>query len=254
MKKISHVLLLIGLVSLAGSVRAQEVIKDMPAAKKLDITAEQVLEKFIEATGGRQAREKMTSSVVKGTLEIPAQGIKGAIEIYAKAPNKLLVVQSISGIGEIKQGYDGQVGWTQNPFQGTRDLEGVELAAFKREANFNSELKWRELYEKVELVGTDKVGDQEAYVIRLTPSVGQPLTQYYDSQTFLLLRIDGVQEGPQGTVPVQTYLSDYREVEGVKVAFQATQKIPIGEAVIKLTELKSNVEIEDAKFAKPAAK
>lgn len=173
--------------------------------------------------------------------------------MYAKAPNKLLVMQNIQGIGEVTQGYDGQVGWRQDPFQGTRELDDVELANLKREATFNADLKWRELYEKVELMGTEKVGEQQAYVIRLTPRVGKPITRYYDTQTFLLLRSDSVQEGPQGTIPVETYFSDYRQVDGVKVPFQVTQKTSIGDGVVKLTEVKNNVEIDDAKFAKPAA-
>jgi len=246
--------LIIGCFCLALTVSgfAQQAPAEKPP-ERLDITAEQVLEKSIQATGGRAAGEKLTSTVTKGTVELVAQGIQGTVEIYAKAPNKLLVVQNLQGIGEFNQGYDGQVGWSQNPFQGTRELQGVELAILKREATFNAELKWRELYEKVELVGREKVGEQEAYVVRLTASQGKPVTCYYDTQTFLLLRQDEVVEGEMGTITGETYYSDYREVDGVKVPFHLKQKAPFGEEVITITEVKNNVEISDAKFAKPGA-
>jgi len=253
MKKVSRGLVLISCVVFAVSGLAQDTAKDAPEAKKPDMTAEQVLEKFIQVTGHREAYEKLTSLVTKGTLEIVGQGIEGTIEVYAKAPNKLLVVQTIPGIGEFKQGCDGQVVWGQDPFHGLRELEGVEQANFKRRAVFNADLKWRELFEKVELVGTDKVGDRETIVVRLTPSVGQPITRYYDAQTFLLLREDSVYEGPQGTIPGEEYPSEYREVDGVKIPFQSRAKLPMGEVMVKFAEAKTNVEIDDAKFAKPAA-
>ncbi|RMG54473.1 MAG: hypothetical protein D6723_04985 [Acidobacteria bacterium] len=230
---------------------AQRADAQGATTKKLDLTADEVLEKFVEATGGRQAYEKLTSFVAHGTLEIPAQGIRGTIRIYAKAPNKLLVIQTVEGIGQLQQGYDGRVAWSRDPFQGLREMDGVELANFKREATFNAELKWRELYEKVELIGTEKVGDRQAYVIRLTPRLGRPITQYYDKETFLLLRQDSVYEGPQGTIPGQEYFSDYREVSGVKVPFRVIQKSSLGEAVMSLTDIEPNVEIDDARFAKP---
>jgi hypothetical protein len=252
MKKISRIFVLVGCIASVTSGWAQEAAKDAPEAKQPDITAEQVLDKYIDATGSRQAYEKITSTTSKGTIDLPTQGIHGTVEFYAKAPNKRLEIATIQGIGEIKKGYDGQAGWSQDPFQGTRDMDGVELASFKRQAVFNAELKWRELYEKAELVGTNKVGDRDAYVVRLTPSVGKPITQYYDTQTFLLVRMDLVQEGPQGTIPVETYLSEYRDVDGVKLPFQLTEKTPIGEATLKVTEVKNNIPIDDAKFAKPA--
>jgi hypothetical protein len=240
---------------------AQQAPAEKPAAEKqaekppekLDITVEQVLEKSIEATGGRAAHEKLTSTVSKGTVEVLAQGLKGAFELYAKAPNKFVLTMNLQGLGEFLQGFDGQIGWAQNPFQGTRELEGVELAIIKREAVFNGDLKWKELFEKAELVGKQKVGEQDAYVVRLTPSVGKPVTRYYDAQTFLLLRTDETAEGEMGTMTQEVYTSDYREIDGVKVPFLLKQHSSFADLVFTITEVKNNVDISDSKFAKPAA-
>lgn len=245
---------IIGLAQQATPPAPEQKQSDAAAEKKPEITAEQVLEKYIEATGGRAAYEKLTSSVSKGTMEIVGQNIRGTMEAYAKAPTKFLLVQNIDGVGQFLQGYDGQVGWGQDPFLGLRNLEGAELANFKREATFHADLKWRELYEKAELIGTQKVGDRNTYVIRLTPTVGKPVTRYFDAETFLLVRSDVVSETPYGTLNMESYPSDYRVVDGVKIPFQLVMKAPSGEMVMKLTEVKYNVEIDDAKFVKPAAK
>ncbi len=232
------------------SAGAQQPVSQGTAASGSRLTAEEILEKALAATGGRAPRQRITSIVSKGTLEVVTQGLQGTIEIYAKAPNKMLIVQTIPGL-EIKQGFDGQVGWISHSLLGFQRLEGAELAAFKRTATFQPELRWRELYEKIELVGEKKVGDRTAYVIRLTPAVGHPVTQYYDSETFRLLRTDTTQQGPLGAIAQESYPSDYREVEGVLVPFTLTLKTPTAVVVIHITERKTNVEIDDARFAPP---
>ncbi len=232
------------LTSLAFGAGTQE-------AKKAELTAEQIIEKSIEASGGRQNLEKLTSTFAKGIMEIGEQHVHAIIEVYTKAPNKRLVISNIEDFGEVQQGYDGQSAWTEVPSQGLRILAGAELADAQRDATFNAELKWRELYPKVELRGKEKVGEQPAYVVRLFPSSGQPITRYYDAQNFLMLRQIMTRETQQGSMEIQVELSDYRDIGGgVKGPFKIKQTMPaLGEILITMTEVKNNVPIDDAKFS-----
>lgn len=225
--------------------------QETAAPAKLDITAEQVIEKSIEATGGRKAFEGMKSSYAKGTFELPALGATGQTEIWAKAPNKQLSVTTVEGFGEVKSGCDGQVAWTDNPEQGLVVLEGEAAAVLKREATFNGVVKWKELYPKTELKGKQKLEDRDVFVIELTPAGGKPVTHYYDAENFLLLRSDMVFPTMEGMNTVQTTFADYKEVEGRKAPHTIKQNLPVGEIIVKLTEWKWNVEIDNAKFAKP---
>ena len=54
-----------------------------------------------------------------------------------------------------------------------------------------------------------------------------------------------------GRMPVQIDYADYRDVEGVKIPFRWTLSRPNGRFTIQITDVKQNVPIEDAKFAKP---
>lgn len=232
------------LSSLVFSAWAQE-------AKKADLTAEQIIEKSIEASGGRRNLEKLTSTVAKGVMEIGEQHVHSTLEVYTKAPNKRLIVTSIEGFGEVRQGYDGKVAWSEDPSRGLRILEGAELADAQRDATFNAELKWRELYPKVELRGQEKLGEQSAYVVRLTPSSGKAITRYYDAENFLVLRQIMTRETAQGPMEIQVDLSDYRDIGGgVKGPFKIKQTMAVvGEILITMTEAKNNVEIDDARFS-----
>jgi hypothetical protein len=215
-------------------------------------SAEQIIDLYIEALGGKAAIEKITSRVSKGTIEIPAAGLNGTIETYTKTPDKFASFVSLSGVGEINRGYDGKIGWSSDPIQGTRELEGSELALIKRAGDLQGDLKFKTGYTKMTVKGKEKIGDREAYVIDAVPTEGSAEKLFFDAQTGLLLRRDFEFNTPQGKMLTENYAENYREVDGVKIAFTQRQVLPVYTAVIKTVEVKNNVPIDDAKFSKPA--
>lgn len=224
----------------------------IPVFAQPKMTVDQVMEKAIAAMGGRAAFNKLTSTVTKGDVRVPSQGITGNFEIHHKTPNKFVVTQTFGQMGSFTQGFDGKTGWELSPMTGgARKMEGPELEMLKREASFNSFLKWKTLYKKAEMLGLRKVGNQQAYAIRFTPASGKPVTQYYDAKTFLLVKYEMVIEGPMGTVPTETILSNYRTVSGVKMPFAMKQSAAGVEIQMTIKEIKANVAIPDSKFVMP---
>ncbi len=128
-------------------------------------------------------------------------------------------------------------------------LCSLQLAATKRGAVFNGDLRWKELYPKAEVTGKGKVGSRDCWIVKLSPAEGQPVTRYYDTDTFLLART--VSTGEAGET--QADRSDYRDVgNGVRIANTMKLTVPnIGELVIRSKEFKPDAEIDDARFAKP---
>ncbi|HLF85311.1 MAG TPA: hypothetical protein VI837_14145 [Blastocatellia bacterium] len=216
-------------------------------------TVDQVLDTYVQALGGKSAIEKLTSTVTTGTFELPAMGMSGPLEVYAKAPNKNAVIIDISGFGMVKSGFNGAIGWSQDPQTGLRELTGAELAFTKRDAEFYREIKLKQLFTKMTLTGKAKVGEKDVYVIEATPAEGKPEKMYFDTQTGLLLRIDTDRESPEGAAHVETYFEDYKETAGVKTPFTIKIVRPEISFTLKTTEVKVNVPIDDAKFNKPAA-
>src|SRR5262249_31924956 len=116
-------------------------------------TADQLVDKMIQAQGGKAALEKINTRTAKGTFEIPAMGASGPIQMFGKAQNKNLVVIDIPGYGTVTQCFDGALAWADDPSSGYRELSGAELAEAKRDAEFYAELKFKELYPKRTVVG-----------------------------------------------------------------------------------------------------
>lgn len=217
-------------------------------------TADQVIDKYVQALGGKAAIEKLTSRAAKGSFDMPAMNVSAPIESYNKAPNKTVFILEIPGFGSVGRGYDGTTGWSQNPQEGLREMSGAELAMMKRGAEFNREIRLKQLYPQMTVKGKEKVGEREAYLIEATPAGGAPEKMYFDTQTGLLIRYDFEAETPQGKFSTQSSFDDYKEVDGVKMPFTVRQSSSAGDFIIKFTEVKHNVPVDDAKFNKPAAR
>ncbi|HEV8485510.1 MAG TPA: hypothetical protein VGV87_18345 [Blastocatellia bacterium] len=252
MKRMIITLVLVLLGAISALAQAKPDADKKPAAPMP--TVDQVMENFVKAIGGKEAGMKVTSRVQKGTLEIAAMGVNAPIELYAKAPNKSLFFLDVPSYGIIQEGFDGTAAWAQEPQGGLRDKTGAELAETKLDGQFYKNLRLKELYSKLELSGVESVGGRDAYVIVCTPTGGSPEKFYFDKENGLLVRHDFERESPMGRSPTQQFLTDYKEVDGMKVPHTIRNIGAMGEMTIKFTEIKQNVPIDDAKFNKPAAK
>ena len=209
-------------------------------------SVDQILERYAEAVGGKQAIEKVTSRVLKGS-RVGADGVLVPEEVYAKAPNKLLTITSYPNL-VFRTGFNGAQGWARSS-QGERDLSGEMLSQLKREAEFYKETRLKEMYSKMAVVGRTTIGEREAYVIEATPNGdGSPEKLYFDAQTGLLVRKYVESKTALGPFPTQTDYEDYKEVDGVKLPLTIRWSIPGRVWGRKITEVKQNVPLDDAQF------
>lgn len=214
---------------------------------------DRILARYVEAVGGQKALEKLKSRVMKCELKSAAAGnMTMKFEITAQAPNRRLTIMEIPGIATIREGYDGETGWAEVPMGGVQQKSGEELEKLKRECRFPRELALRQLYPRMTLKGTQRVGPRQAHVIEMQPPTGKPEVLYFDVRTGLLLRTDQEQVTPQGSVPTEIYYEDYRQVDGFQIPF--TVRVPKPEQygfTLKVLEVKHNVDLADDLFKKP---
>lgn len=221
-----------------------------PAAKDAPLPGvDQILERYVQAVGGRQAIERVTSRVMKGS-RVGADGVLVPEEVYAKAPNKLLTVTSYPKL-VFRTGFNGTLGWAVAN-QAGRDLPEEALAQLRREAEFYKETRLKEIYPKMIVLGRASVGGREAYVVEATPpGGGGPEKLYFDAQTGLLVRKYAETKTVLGRFPTQTDYEDYREVDGVLLPFTIRWAIPGRAWGRKITEVTQNVPLDDALFNSP---
>lgn len=215
-------------------------------------SSDQILDKYVNAIGGQAAWQKLNSRVSKGTIDIPAMGVSGTVEIHEKAPDSMIAVVNVAG-SVFERGFDGTVGWSDDPMNGQRTLSGAELEDSKRQADFYHQLDIRKHYSKLVVTGTEKVGDHDAYVIEATSASGDVDKMYFDTQSGLLVRAVTNIHSAQGPTVVEAELTDYRDVDGIKLPYSVHQQTAQSSYTITFTEVHHNVPLADSQFAKPAA-
>ena len=219
-------------------------------------SADQLLDKYIQALGGAQRLSSVTSFVARGTYTGFDTGIsKVPVDIYAKAPNLRTTVVHLSSGDNIRTS-DGRNFWTTSA--GTflpipvlamsgGELEGAKLdAALSFPGQIKQMLKdWRSDFPSA------TIDDNDVEVVQGTGAYNTPVKFYFDKKSGLLVRLVRYTDTALGLIPSQTDYADYREVSGVKMPFRWTVTWTDGRSTVELSELQVNTPIDAAKFARP---
>jgi hypothetical protein len=210
-----------------------------------------IITRFVEATGGKAAYQKIHNAVSTGTFEVPAQGIKGTMSIYQATPDKSYLTVDIAGIGKMEEGADGTVAWALSAMQGPRIKEGDEKAMALRSAGFNRELNWSKFYKTAETVGTEDVNGKTCYKVVETPLEGKPETTFYDKDSGLLVKMSTQLASPMGELPIETEILDYRKEGGILTPHRLKQSAGPMQILTTIDIVKFNIEVPKDRFDLP---
>jgi Photosynthetic reaction centre cytochrome C subunit len=219
--------------------------------------ATQILDKYIQAVGGAQRWAGVTSFIATGTsLGYEGLGGGGSFTILGQRPNKRttqIEFKEHPERGNSTRTFDGKAGWIKSPrsLLGQYELTGTELDGARLDAQlaFPDQIKtaltnWR--------VGQlESMGDKDVQVLQGSGPRGLLATFYFDKDSGLLLREVRYGTSPIGHVPTQMDFSDYRDVNGVKFPFKYTFSWLDGKDSFQLSQVRTNVPVDVAKFGKP---
>jgi hypothetical protein len=210
----------------------------------------EVVNRFIQAVGGRDVVLAQSGRHTTGTFDIPAQGMSGALDVYAQPPNKMVARVTIQGIGEITTGYDGTTAWAVNPMMGPMVLDSLQAHQTRQQADFYSNLYPEDQIPSLETVADTTFEGTPSYQVKVTTAWGETYDEFFDKETGLILGSHRNTASPMGNVDIVTVVSDWRTVEGMLVAFKSVQRTMGIEQVVTITQVDVTT-VPDSMFVPP---
>jgi hypothetical protein len=211
-----------------------------------DITVEKLIANYLENIGGAEKWKAVKSTRMTGVTNV--QGMQLPTKVIAMYPNLTKVEIDVQGNKIVPQAFDGEAGWSLNPFAGateptkSTEEESGEMA----KQNFEDELiDYVAKGNQVVLLGNKEIDGSTTYEVKLTKKSGDEIYYYFDTENFVpIMRKDFINVGPAKGTAIETYISDYQEVEGLMMSMSIEQKVN-GQTIMQMTMEKVEINPTD---------
>jgi outer membrane lipoprotein-sorting protein len=222
------------------------------------LTADQIVERNVMARGGSGRWHAVQSVTLSGKMDVG-----GKVDTYlpytlqVKRPNKQRLAIEFAGHTSL-QVYDGKNGWKLRPYLNRADPEPFsqdELRKIEEGPGLEGPLiDYVAKGSTIELEGTETVEGQATYRLKVTNKQGHAQHIWIDGTTFLEAKVENHPRHFDGKMrSVETYLSDYRTVEGVVIPYLSETRVQGVRATHKMMieKVALNQKLDDTLFAEP---
>jgi hypothetical protein len=220
------------------------------AAAKLPSTSE-VLQRYVEAVGGKDALLRHKSMTVHGRYQVPAAKLDLETVIYTK-DGKLLWTAILPNGKTASSGYDGQIAWDLDGSGTATVHRGDEAKSVARDADMYYHLHVMDYFKSFDVVGIQEFNGRPCYHLKGVNNWGRINEHFYDEQNGLLLgyAFNTAWRGGKGDA-TETF-EDYKDFGGVLMPTKATSRDG-DDLAITLTTSVTYDDVDDSVFALPEA-
>lgn len=225
-----------------------------PKAKGAAEGVDRLLELWDVAQGGGAALNALKTRVVRGRIEMSDSPLTGSFEKYLKNPRKSMMVANTPR-GQLIEVQDGNRMWAQTPW-GSAVSTGYADDGLSRQGSGAGGPRWTEFFSAASLKGRGYIDGRETIVLAATPHGRPPMFWHFDAVTGLLRKLEFADPaaGESGEKLLGVYYDSYATVDGVKVPALFRQVYTNFTLTFRVTEVRHNVQIDDALFANPDGK
>jgi hypothetical protein len=212
-----------------------------PAAAQPLPAARQVLDRYAEAIGGRQAVQRIQSRRL--VYEVSAGGMTINMDVKQRRPNLGVVLMS-TGMGDIRSGFDGTTAWAVTPM-GPAIVDGPQGEEVRIRSAFDADVLF-DVYPTMETTERAEYGGKACYKVRMVTESGAESFRCFDVDTGLMVAVEATQNG----MPVTAVYEEWREFDGVKYPSRFTSSAMGQQAVTTLVSVE-HTDIPASEFVLP---
>ena len=215
-------------------------------------SARSIIDRYVEAIGGRKAVLAHSSTHASGTMSMPSSGVSGSVDVYAARPNKSFIKLTLGGIGEVLEGFDGTVGWSLSAITGPMLTSGKELEQKKFDAVYDADLHEPGRYKSMQTLEKATFEGRPCYKVSLVHMDGIEDVEYYDVQTRFKVGTVATRDSPMGSVQVTQLYSDYKKFGDLMVPTTMKQSTMGVQQVLTFSVVEFD-NVQPSVFEPPAA-
>jgi len=234
----------IGLVFFILVILSQSNLFSQESEKNETVDPKVVMEKYLDAIGGRDALAKVEdrTTIMRGT----AMGQALTIIVKQKAPNKMRQEVKAGGMDQTII-FDGEKGVMKAATKNV-DVTGKELEQLKIEATMELLLDIEGNGVKLDFEGTEKINGKDAHKIKMTLPSGIRWFNYFDAESGLKIKEQKEMQTQMGLIEQVVTYDNYTEVEGIKYPFKITQSFGPQSVEMTVSNVKVNKGLADDIF------
>ena len=214
-------------------------------------TVNDVLQRYIDATGGEAALLRHKSMTVHGRYQVPAAKLDVETAFYTK-DGKLLWKATLPGGATGSSGYDGHAAWNLDGSGKATVQQGDEVLSVARDADMYYHLHVMKYFKSMEVVDVREFNGRQCYHLKGVTNWGRINEHFYDVQSGLLqgYAFNTAWRGGKGDATES--FEDYKTFGGVVMPTKTTSREG-DELAISLVTSVTYDDVDDAVFALPDA-
>jgi len=211
-----------------------------------DITAQQVIDNYLEAIGGKDKLKSVQDLTVRMSTTVQGMALEVVNEQMKPGMMHMKVIMNGNAMQEVT--YNGEKAKVSQ-MGNAQTLEGEDAAGFKNQAMIFPEMYYADMGADLTLEGIETVAEKDAYKVIVALPDGSKTTQFYDVETSYKVKEVTTQEAQGQTVTQTSTFSDYQEVDGIMFPFQmqssGAMPFPVD---FKTEEIKVNAGLTESTF------
>jgi hypothetical protein len=235
---------------LIGCAGIREAFAQDNASAKLP-TAAEILDRYVTATGGRDALLRHKSITMHGRYQEPANHLDVETVSYSKG-GKSLQKAFMPGGKIYQSGYDGQVAWDIDPTGKIIIHHGDVVKTIARDADMYYHLHVLDYFKKLDVVGVTQFAGHQCYALNGVNNWNQPNEQFYDKESGLLIGYLFNTKWRGGPGETTAVFENYRNFGGVLMPVKTTGRDANGVSIGLVTSVTYD-DVDDSVFALPDA-
>ena len=209
------------------------------------VSAASIIDGFLTAIGGKDEVKKFNTLKASFTMEIQGMSLKGTD--IKMAPNKQHTEIKMGEMKVMEKVFDGTKGFQAQSGQ-KKEMDDKDIKEAQDEKALIPQLYYISQDYQVLYIGTDKVGNEEAYKLKVTAPSGKVSVEFYSTKTGLLIRDENTMEGPGGEVTITADYSNYKKAGNVLLPFTTVRSFGEQEMTFTIDEAQVNEGVTDADF------